>query len=50
MEKPEEDGDFLPRKLFFFGFDTFDIQPKVYSYKKFKKIECQINHSNLKQI
>ncbi|XP_078313488.1 uncharacterized protein LOC111102542 isoform X2 [Crassostrea virginica] len=29
IEKPEEDEDFLPRKLFFFGVDTLDIQPKI---------------------
>ncbi|XP_078310863.1 uncharacterized protein LOC111099137 isoform X2 [Crassostrea virginica] len=29
IEKPEEDEDFLPRKLFFVGVDTLDIQPKI---------------------
>ncbi|XP_078312593.1 uncharacterized protein LOC144619122 [Crassostrea virginica] len=29
IEKPEEDEDFLPRKLFFIGVDTLNIQPKI---------------------
>nr|XP_022345697.1 uncharacterized protein LOC111138149 [Crassostrea virginica]XP_022345698.1 uncharacterized protein LOC111138149 [Crassostrea virginica] len=29
IEKPEEDEDFLPRKLFFIGVDTLNVQPKI---------------------
>ncbi|XP_078312948.1 uncharacterized protein LOC144619338 [Crassostrea virginica] len=29
IEKPDEDEDFLPRKLFFIGVDTLNIQPKI---------------------
>ena len=44
LDKPESNDDFLPRKLFMFGIDTFCCQPKV-SLQKY--VHEQSNTKNL---